>query len=118
MRHGGAAAGGTFVVRGAAHTADLGGDVVTAGGEQVVVGHDDRRCFQVTTTAVTQTAHKVVAHLFQVNAQQREVVLADMSQQFVDLLCPQHPVVGLTVVDGRAARIGEIAHQLRVFLLG
>ena len=89
-----------------------------AGGKQVVVGHDDRRCLQVAAAAVPQTAHEVVAHLRQIDAQQREVVLADVAQEFVDLLRPQHPVVGLTAVDGRAARIGKIAHQLRVFLLG
>ena len=44
------------------------------------------------------------------------MVLADVPQEVVDLLCPQHPVVGFLAVDGGAARVGEIAHQLGVFL--
>ena len=106
-----------LIVRGAAHTADLGGDVVTARGVKVVVSHNDRRRFQIATAAVAQTSHVVIPHLRQVNTQQRKVVFAHMSQEIVDLLCPQHPVVSLSAVDGCATRIGQIAHQLRVLLL-
>ena len=37
-------------------------------GEEVVVGHDDRRGLQVAAAAVAQTAHEVVAHFRQIDA--------------------------------------------------
>ena len=91
---------------------------MTTRGVQIVVGHDYRRRLQIATTAVAQTAHEIVAHLRQIDAQKGQIVLADMPQQLVDLLRPQHTVVGLPAVDRRAARVGQITHQLRVLLLG
>lgn len=41
-----------------------------------------------------------------------------MPQEVVDLLSFQHSIVSLAAVDGRTARIGEVAHQLRVLLFG
>ena len=83
---------------------------MAARGVQVVVGHNDRRRLQVAAAAVAQTAHEIVPHLRQVNAQQGQVVLADVPQQLVDLLRPQHTVVSFPAIDGRATRIRKVAH--------
>lgn len=77
---------------------------------QVVERHNDRRRFEVAAATVAQTAHEIVPHLRQVNAQQRQVVLPDVAQQLVDLLRPKHTVIGLATVDRRATRIGKVAH--------
>ena len=87
-----------------------------ARGEHIVVGHDDGGCFQITSAALAQAAHKIVAHLGQIKSEEGKVVFADVPQEVVDLLCPQHSVVGLLAVDGGAARVGEIAGQFGVLL--
>ena len=83
---------------------------MTARGDEVVVRDDDRRGLQVASAALAQIPHEIVAHLGKVQSHQREVVLADMSQQVVDFLRFQHAVVTLLAVDGRAAGIGEVAY--------
>lgn len=51
---------------------------MTARSQEVVIGHNDRRRLQVTAAAVTQTAHEIVPNLRQIDAQERQVVLADV----------------------------------------
>ena len=79
----GASAG--LVVRGAAHSADPGGDVVPARGHHVVVCNNDRWRLQIAPAALAQVAHKVVLYLRQVHTDKLEIVLADGAQQVVDL---------------------------------
>lgn len=85
-----------------------------AGGEHVVVGDDDRWRLQVAPAAVAQAADIGVFHLREVDADHCEVVLADGAQQLVHAPRLQHTVVLLLIVDGGAARVGEVACQLAV----
>ena len=91
---------------------------MAACGVQVVERNNDRWRLEVAAAAVAQTAHEIVPHFRQINAQQGQIVLPNVPQQLVNLLRSKHTIVGLTAVDRRAPRIGEIAHQFCIFLLG
>lgn len=79
-----------------------------ARGEHVVVCDDDRWRFQIASATVAQTPDVGVLYLRQVNAYHRQVVFADGTQQVVDSASLQHAVVLFLVVDGGAARVGEV----------
>ena len=83
---------------------------MTASSVQIIVGHNDRRSLQVAAATVAQTAHEIVPNFRQINAQQRQIVLADMSQQLVDFLSPKHTIIGFSTVDCCATGIGKVAH--------
>lgn len=85
-----------------------------ARGEHIVVGDDYRRRLQIASAAVTQIADVTVFDFAQVDADHCEVVLADGAQQLVHTSRLQHPVVFFLVVDGGAARVGEVTRQLAI----